>query len=51
MGIAAGSGGALPPWGRTLVVVAHPDDESFGLGGVIDALVSAGSSEIGRAHV
>ena len=44
MGIAAGSGGALPPWGRTLVVVAHPDDESFGLGGVIDALVSAGSS-------
>ena len=35
---------ALPAWERTLVVVAHPDDESFGLGGVIDALVTAGSS-------
>lgn len=36
--------GGLPGWRRTLVVVAHPDDESFGLGGVIDALVRAGSS-------
>jgi len=35
---------ALPSWPRTLVVVAHPDDESFGLGAVIDALVRAGSA-------
>ena len=35
--------GALPPWRRVLAVVAHPDDESFGLGGVIDALVRAGA--------
>lgn len=33
----------LPDWQRALVVVAHPDDESFGLGGVIDALVRAGT--------
>lgn len=33
----------LPPWRRALVVVAHPDDESFGLGAVIDRLVSAGT--------
>jgi len=33
----------LPGWQRALVVVAHPDDESFGLGGVIDALVRAGT--------
>ncbi|MGA8047694.1 MAG: PIG-L deacetylase family protein [Dermatophilaceae bacterium] len=39
-----GATSGLPGWERTLVVVAHPDDESFGLGGVIDALVTAGSS-------
>lgn len=33
----------LPRWQRVLTVVAHPDDESFGLGGVIGALVAAGS--------
>ena len=34
----------LPAWHRVLVVVAHPDDESFGLGAVIDAFVAAGAS-------
>ena len=34
----------LPAWERTLVVVAHPDDESFGLGAIIDTFVRAGSA-------
>lgn len=35
----------LPPWQRPLVVVAHPDDESFGLGAVLSSFVGA-SAEV-----
>lgn len=35
---------SLPDWPSILVVVAHPDDESFGLGAVIDAFVRQGSN-------
>jgi LmbE family N-acetylglucosaminyl deacetylase len=33
----------LPPWHSVLAVVAHPDDESFGLGAVLAAFVEAGA--------
>lgn len=33
----------LPPWHRVLAVVAHPDDESFGLGAVIEAFIDRGA--------
>jgi LmbE family N-acetylglucosaminyl deacetylase len=35
---------SLPVWTTVVVVVAHPDDESFGLGAVIDAFVRAGAA-------
>jgi LmbE family N-acetylglucosaminyl deacetylase len=35
---------ALPAWSSVLAVVAHPDDESFGLGAVLDAFGRAGAT-------
>jgi hypothetical protein len=35
---------ALPAAGVALAVCAHPDDETFGLGGVLAALVDAGTA-------
>ncbi len=32
----------LPRWSRALIVVAHPDDETFGLGAVAGRLTAAG---------
>ena len=33
----------LPEWDAVLAVVAHPDDESFGLGAILDAFAGAGT--------
>jgi LmbE family N-acetylglucosaminyl deacetylase/organic hydroperoxide reductase OsmC/OhrA len=35
--------GTLPGWSSVLAVVAHPDDESFGLGAILDGFGRAGS--------
>lgn len=37
----------LPAWKRPLAVVAHPDDETFGLGAIISQMAAAGA----RVHV
>jgi len=36
--------GRLPRWSSVLAVVAHPDDESFGLGAILDSFTRAGSA-------
>jgi N-acetylglucosamine malate deacetylase 2 len=37
-------GRTLPSWSSALAVIAHPDDESFGLGAVIGELAAAGTA-------
>ncbi|MGB8501155.1 PIG-L deacetylase family protein, partial [Mycobacterium sp.] len=34
---------SLPAWSSVLAVVTHPDDESFGLGAILDAFNRAGT--------
>jgi N-acetylglucosamine malate deacetylase 2 len=40
-------GRVLPGWAQVLVVVAHPDDESFGLGAIISQMTATGAA----AHI
>jgi LmbE family N-acetylglucosaminyl deacetylase/uncharacterized OsmC-like protein len=40
---ASGKAGVLPAWTSVLAVVAHPDDESFALGAILDSFVRAGA--------
>src|SRR6516225_7739814 len=40
-------GRLLPGWAKVLVVVAHPDDESFGLGAIISQMTATGAA----AHI
>jgi N-acetylglucosamine malate deacetylase 2 len=40
-------GRMLPGWARLLAVIAHPDDESFGLGAIVSQMTAAGAA----AHI
>jgi LmbE family N-acetylglucosaminyl deacetylase len=42
--VSRGPGDHLPPWRSVLAVVAHPDDESFGLGAVLAGFADAGAA-------
>jgi LmbE family N-acetylglucosaminyl deacetylase len=37
-------GGLLPTWASVLVVVAHPDDETFGLGAILARMAASGTA-------
>jgi LmbE family N-acetylglucosaminyl deacetylase len=37
------SADALPTWASVLAVVAHPDDESYGLGAILNSFTTAGA--------
>lgn len=39
-------GDQLPSWGSVLAVIAHPDDESFGIGAVLSAFTRAGKVSV-----
>ena len=41
---ASRNAGVLPEWTSVLAVVAHPDDESFGLGAILDAFTRTGAT-------
>ncbi|HEX9015056.1 MAG TPA: PIG-L family deacetylase, partial [Chloroflexota bacterium] len=43
-GTLMGDAGALPRVDRLLVVVAHPDDESFGLGALLTSFIARGTT-------
>lgn len=44
------SGNAFPLLERVLAVVVHPDDESFGLGALLDTLVRGGAGISDALH-
>jgi LmbE family N-acetylglucosaminyl deacetylase len=43
-GRSARAAAALPAWPTVLAVVAHPDDETFGLGAVVDSMTAGGAA-------